>query len=53
MEKLRSEEERLDYESDLGIVILFLIQGRKLEDSQKSSIRSEIQNFNALYGGTH
>jgi hypothetical protein len=50
LEKLRSEEERLNYESDLGIMFLVLVQGKKLEENQKSEIRRLIDEMSLKYG---
>lgn len=52
MERMRQEEERLNYESDLGVVVLFLIQGRKLDEGQKSEIKRLLNEFSTQFGGT-
>jgi len=49
-QKLRDEEIRLNYESDLGIIVLVLVQGKKLDDGQKSGIRQMLQEINDNHG---
>lgn len=51
-QKLRDEEIRMNYESDLGIVVLVMVQGKKLEEGQKSGIRQLLNEINGNFGGT-
>ncbi len=52
LEKVKNEEIRNNYTNQNGIVILFLVQGKRMEDNQRNDVIRIANEINRdVYGG--
>lgn len=54
LERVRTEEQRYNFTNQNGVIILFMVQGRRLEAGQRNDVIRLTDEINRdVYGGTH
>lgn len=53
LEKVRNDEIRYNYTSQNGVVILLMVQGKRLEANQRTEIIKIRDEIEQIYGGSY